>query len=163
MSKQMFLSAVALAGVIVAGAASSATAMPVGGASAIGNAAPAQVEMVRWGGGYGRGGWGRGGWGWGVGAGLLGGAIIGGALAAPYYGYGPYYGPGPYYYGPGPYPAPAYGPGPGSGYGSGPGPGYGPGGPAGADAVASCARRYKSYDPSSGTFLGNDGQRHPCP
>ena len=151
MSRTMILTA-ALAS-LVASAGSSAFAMPVGGALAIDNAAPAQVEMVRWGGGGwgGRGwggGWGRG-WGWGVGAGLVGGAIIGGALAAPYYyGYGPYYGPGPYYYGPGPYPAPGYGPGPG---------------PASADAVASCARRYKSYDPSSGTFLGNDGQRHPCP
>jgi BA14K-like protein len=26
---------------------------------------------------------------------------------------------------------------------------------------ASCAR-YRSYDPSSGTFLGRDGHRHPC-
>jgi hypothetical protein len=22
---------------------------------------------------------------------------------------------------------------------------------------------YRSYDPQSGTYLGNDGQRHPCP
>ncbi|ABE64521.1 hypothetical protein Nham_3811 [Nitrobacter hamburgensis X14] len=27
---------------------------------------------------------------------------------------------------------------------------------------AACGRRYRSYDPSSGTFLGNDGARHPC-
>ena len=26
-----------------------------------------------------------------------------------------------------------------------------------------CASRYRSYDPQSGTFLGNDGLRHPCP
>jgi BA14K-like protein len=26
----------------------------------------------------------------------------------------------------------------------------------------SCARRYRSYDPASGTFLGYDGKRHPC-
>jgi hypothetical protein len=26
----------------------------------------------------------------------------------------------------------------------------------------SCARRYRSYDPGSGTFLGYDGQRHSC-
>ncbi|MEH2508440.1 MULTISPECIES: BA14K family protein [unclassified Bradyrhizobium] len=31
------------------------------------------------------------------------------------------------------------------------------------DAVAYCMRRYKSYDPASGTYLGYDGQRHPCP
>jgi hypothetical protein len=33
----------------------------------------------------------------------------------------------------------------------------------GADAVAACARRYRSYDPASGTFLSNDGMRKPCP
>jgi BA14K-like protein len=27
---------------------------------------------------------------------------------------------------------------------------------------ASCAQRYRSYDPGSGTFLGHDGRRHPC-
>lgn len=32
----------------------------------------------------------------------------------------------------------------------------------GGDA-AYCAQRYRSYDPASGTFLGYDGQRHPCP
>jgi hypothetical protein len=26
-----------------------------------------------------------------------------------------------------------------------------------------CRQRYKSYDPASGTYLGYDGQRHPCP
>jgi hypothetical protein len=31
------------------------------------------------------------------------------------------------------------------------------------DAIAYCARRYRSYDPVSQTFLGNDGYRHPCP
>jgi hypothetical protein len=34
--------------------------------------------------------------------------------------------------------------------------------PAG-DAASSCAQRYRSYDPASGTYLGYDGQRHPCP
>jgi hypothetical protein len=29
--------------------------------------------------------------------------------------------------------------------------------------VAYCMQRYRSYDPDSGTFLGNDGLRHPCP
>jgi hypothetical protein len=85
--------------------------------------------------------WGRGFW-WGFGPAFVGGALVGGALAtAPYY-YRPY----PYYY----YGPPvAYGP----GY---PAPGY-VGNPA-----ASCASRYKSYDPATGTFLGNDGLRHPC-
>jgi hypothetical protein len=27
---------------------------------------------------------------------------------------------------------------------------------------AYCARRYRSYDPASGTFLGTDGARHRC-
>jgi hypothetical protein len=26
-----------------------------------------------------------------------------------------------------------------------------------------CARRFRSYDPRSGTYLGYDGRRHPCP
>ena len=84
------------------------------------------------------GGW-HGGWGWGWG-GFTAGAIIGSALAAPYY-YGSYYPYAPYRP-----PPPAY---------------YG--GPAGGDAAAYCAQRYKSYDPATGTFLGYDGARHPCP
>jgi hypothetical protein len=35
--------------------------------------------------------------------------------------------------------------------------------PDGGDAVAYCRQRYKSYDPASGTYLGYDGLRHPCP
>ena len=31
----------------------------------------------------------------------------------------------------------------------------------GGDAY--CAQRYRSYDPASGTYLGYDGLRHPCP
>lgn len=31
------------------------------------------------------------------------------------------------------------------------------------DAIAYCAQRYRSYDPASGTYLGYDGNRHPCP
>ncbi len=75
------------------------------------------------------------GWGWGgFAAGAAAGAIIGGILAAPYYAPGPYYYPGPGYYG---------------GY-------YG-------DAVRYCMQRFRSYDPGSGTYLGYDGYRHPCP
>ena len=47
-------------------------------------------------------------------------------------------------------------------YGYAPGPFYGPG-YYGGDAVAYCMRRFKSYDPRSGTYLGYDGYRHPCP
>ena len=31
------------------------------------------------------------------------------------------------------------------------------------DAVTYCAQRYRSYDVASGTYLGYDGNRHPCP
>ena len=34
--------------------------------------------------------------------------------------------------------------------------------PSGGDE-AYCMQRFKSYDPASGTYLGYDGQRHPCP
>ncbi|GEO99295.1 BA14K family protein [Methylobacterium haplocladii] len=33
----------------------------------------------------------------------------------------------------------------------------------GGDAVAYCQQRFRSYDPASGTYLGNDGARHACP
>ena len=95
--------------------------------------------------------WRGGGWGWGLG-GFAAGAIIGSAIASPYY-YGGYY----------PYgttapirpttirrrrlimaarPMAA---------------------PAGGGDAGYCAQRYRSYDPATGTFLGYDGQRHPCP
>jgi len=78
------------------------------------------------------------GWGWPVGA-FAAGAVIGGALAArPYY-YDPYYYPAPAYY-----PPPGYYPAPG-------------------DPIAYCRQRFRSYDPSTGTYLGTDGARHPCP
>nr|WP_235885049.1 BA14K family protein [Bradyrhizobium frederickii] len=32
-----------------------------------------------------------------------------------------------------------------------------------ANANAYCSQRYRSYDPTSGTYLGYDGMRHPCP
>jgi hypothetical protein len=31
-----------------------------------------------------------------------------------------------------------------------------------AEAIAYCARRYRSYDAATGTFLGTDGFRHYC-
>jgi hypothetical protein len=33
----------------------------------------------------------------------------------------------------------------------------------GDDADPYCAQRFRSYDPASGTYLGYDGIRHPCP
>jgi len=32
-----------------------------------------------------------------------------------------------------------------------------------ADDVGYCMQRFQSYDPASGTYLGYDGLRHPCP
>jgi hypothetical protein len=31
------------------------------------------------------------------------------------------------------------------------------------DSVAYCEQTYRSYDPASGTYMGYDGFRHPCP
>ncbi len=73
-----------------------------------------------------------------VGLGIAG-ALIGGAIIGATQPYG-YYPPG--YYGP-VYGAP---------------PPY-----VGGDAVGYCLQRFKSYDPNSGTYLGYDGLRHPCP
>lgn len=72
--------------------------------------------------------------------GFIGGAIIGSTLAWPYY-YDPYY-YDDYDYG---FDTAVVG-----------------AGPSAAD-VAYCSRRFKSYDPRSGTYLGYDGLRHPCP
>jgi hypothetical protein len=139
-NRRITLFAALVAGAGVASSVDVATAMPVNHALAIADATPGAVETVRW---RGRG------WGWGAG-GFAAGAILGGALARPYYGYGPYY-PGyyavPYYPA---YPPPVYGP-----------PVYG-GGPPG-DAVAYCMQRFRSFDLRSGTYLGFDGARHPCP
>jgi hypothetical protein len=132
--------AAVLAGVVVT-AAVPAVAAPTGHVFGIAKP-PATLDQVYW--------RGRGGWGWGgaVVGGLAAGALIGGALASPYgpYGYGYAYGPGYYAPPPGYYGAPAYGP-----------------PPVDDDAEAYCMQRYRSYDPNSGTFLGNDGRRHPCP
>ena len=31
------------------------------------------------------------------------------------------------------------------------------------DDVAYCTQRFRSYDPGTGTYMGYDGARHPCP
>jgi hypothetical protein len=80
--------------------------------------------------------------------GAVAGAAIGGALASSYGYYDPgYYGGYGDYYDDGYYDQGAVAAAP----------------PPGDDSVAYCMQRYKSYDPSSGTYLGYDGQRHPCP
>jgi hypothetical protein len=124
------------------------------------DAATAPVETVQY-----RRGW-HGGRGVGIGAGFVAGAVIGGAIAGSRpYGYGYGYGPGPYGYSA--YATPGYVQ---QGYVD---QGYvdqgdegyvavAPGGDGGS-VVAYCAQRYRSYDPASGSFLGFDGLRHPCP
>jgi hypothetical protein len=114
-------------------------------AAALATSAPAFAQH-HWGGHWGHGHWGHGGWGWGGAAigGFAAGALLGSALAAP-----------GYYYAPGYYDDPGY-------YGAPDAEVYGEG-PADPNAEAYCARRYRSYDPASGTFLGYDGARHPCP
>jgi len=87
--------------------------------------------------------------------GLVAGALVGGALAADSYAY---YG-GPAYYGPGYDDDQYYGD---QYYDDSAVVAAGPV-PAGDDAVAYCAQTYRSYDPASGTYLGYDGLRHPCP
>jgi len=73
--------------------------------------------------------------------GFVAGALLGSALTAPrYYGY---YGGSPYYYGGGPYYSDVYA--------------------ASPDSEEYCMQRFRSYDPRSGTYMGYDGQRHPCP
>ena len=77
----------------------------------------------------------------GIAGALIGGAIVGATQPYGYYGGPGYYGYGPGYYGPAVAPAP---------YVAG-------------DAVSYCAQRFRSYDPYSGTYVGYDGFRHPCP
>ncbi len=136
----------------------SSAAMARYGAVSTGGAPVARYSgtgVARYSGGYG--GW-NGGYrhrrGGGFIPGAVAGAVIGGALASESYAY---YG-GPDYYASGYYPgyyddgysddaavvavAPA---------------------PVGDDAVAYCMQTYQSYDPASGTYLGYDGLRYPCP
>ena len=94
-------------------------------------------------------GWHRG-WGW---PGAIAAGVVGGAVAAAT---SPLWAPGYYDY------APGYGYAPGYAYATGP---YVASGPVVAqnDDASYCAARFRSYDPASGTYLGFDGLRHPCP
>jgi hypothetical protein len=112
-----------------------------------GGGRPLAVAGNNWRGGGGN--WHGGGWrrhGGGFWPGVAAGAAIGGLGSYAYYG-GGYYND-PYYYGDDSYydePSVAVVP------------------DNGGDSSAYCAQRFKSYDPASGTYLGYDGQRHPCP
>ena len=133
---------------LIAPVAASPMSSPLG----LRNAAAPSVETVQyrraWRGGY-RGG-GLVGAGVGLGLGLaagVGGAIIGATQPYGSYGYAPGYAYGPSYAYP---PGYAYAPGYDQGY-------------AGGNEVAYCQQRFRSYDAGSGTYMGFDGVRHPCP
>lgn len=97
------------------------------------------------------------------GAGFAAGAAVAGvatgaAIAAGDYGYGPGYYGDDYAYGPDYGDSYAYDTGPAVAFEQ-PVPVEGP---VIGDA-SYCAQRYRSWDPASGTYLGFDGLRHPCP
>ena len=73
----------------------------------------------------------------GYGRGLAAGALVGGAVAGSAYYYGDTYGAAPVYAEP-------------DQTGS-------------VDNTAYCVQRFRSYEPGSGTYLGYDRLRHPCP
>jgi hypothetical protein len=97
-------------------------------------------------------GWRRGGGGFVPGA--IAGAAVGGAIASGGWGYNDYYGPSYAYYNGPEYYDDQY-------YDDGATVAVVPDG--GGDSAGYCAQRYRSYDPASGTYLGFDGLRHPCP
>jgi hypothetical protein len=33
----------------------------------------------------------------------------------------------------------------------------------GGGGVEYCMQRFRSYNPNTGLYMGNDGRRHPCP
>lgn len=86
------------------------------------------------------------------------GVATGAAIAAGGYGYDPYYYGDNYAYDTGYYGnSYAYDAGPTVAFEQ-PVPAEGP-----VVDASYCAQRYRSYDPASGTYLGFDGMRHPCP
>jgi hypothetical protein len=117
--------------------AAPANAAPIASPLMLKNAVAPATETVQYRRGWRGGRYGGAAVGLGIAGALIGGAIVG---ATQPYGYGYGYGPG--YYGP-VYVAPAP---------------Y-----VGGDAVSYCAQRFRSYDPYSGTYVGYDGLRHPCP
>lgn len=139
MSKSSGILVAALAAAMGSWAVAPAAAAPIGSPLMLQSTVAPSVETVRYRRGYGPG------IGLGIAGALIGGAILGATQPYGYYGYPGYYGPayGPAYGVPAPYvvaPPPYAG-----------------------DAVAYCLQRYRSYDPYSGTYLGFDGLRHPCP
>ena len=137
-SCRMIVGALMIAAIPLLGSPSAAAPMPL--PLALQNAIPPTVEAVQFrrsGRSFRRGGAA-------IGAGIAG-VIIGGAIIGATQPYGYYYGNRPYYGRRAYYP----------GYAVAPYPVY--------DPVAYCLQRFRSYDPLSGTYLGFDGFRHPCP
>jgi hypothetical protein len=135
-----------------------AAALALTACTVLASVAPASAAPWGWrhgGYGYGRG------YGWG-GPGAIAAGIVGGAFAAAT---SPLWAPG--YYGN----SPGYAYGNSGYYDYSPGYAYGPNyGYAAAptvvmngDSVAYCQQRFRSYNPSTGMYLGFDGQFHPCP
>ncbi|WFU68871.1 MULTISPECIES: BA14K family protein [unclassified Bradyrhizobium] len=125
---------------------SAGVAMRPGAGATFGGGRPVAAAGGNWHGGGGN--WSGNRWhhrGGGFWPGFAAGAAIGGLGSYAYYG-GGYY-DDPYYYGDSYYDEPSVAVVPDTG----------------GDSSAYCAQRYKSYDPASGTYLGYDGQRHPCP
>jgi hypothetical protein len=116
-----------------------AAAAPISSLAGLQNTMAPSVETVQ----YRRGGYRGhriGGVDLGLGAGaLIGGAIIGATRPYGYYGYEGY---DRGYYDQGYVSAPPY---------------------VGGNEIAYCQQRFRSYDPASGTYLGFDSLRHPCP
>lgn len=152
-----FTLAAALVGTALIAAPASAAPMTATAAPALATAGAAGdlVETVQYrrygyyGPRYGyRGGYYRGGRGAAVGAGIAAG-VIGGALAARALAAPRYVEPAPVYVAP----APVYGA-PVRAYGY---------SEADVDAVAYCSRRFKSYDPETGTYIAKGGVVRACP
>jgi hypothetical protein len=143
---------------ILVAASAPAVAAPAGNSRLLSAAVPAQVQTVRW----------RG-QGWRGAApfvgGLAAGAVVGGVLGSNGYSYrGPAYDNYPetyadnYAYG-------TYAPNYANNYVDNYAYRYRDNylGDTGGEAIGVCARRFRSYDPASQTYLGRDGRRHSCP
>jgi len=138
------LIAVAVVGLALFGAVYPVTALPLASNGfATKQSAPEITTNVYCRGGGRCGGYWQGrGWGWRAGYLPL---PIGAGAAFPYYSYGQgYYDNGPYYL------VPAYN-------------GVVYVGPPNGEAVSYCMQTFRSYNPRTGTYLGYDGLRHPCP
>ena len=129
--------AIGVAGLIATAATPALSAPVPSSAAVLKSAVASDPSEIRW----------RGHGGGSVAAGLATGLLLGNIIGSSLY----YYGGPPVYYGPPAYYPPGY-------YG----PVYGPRYVGPLDWEAYCFSRYRSFDPISGTYMGNDGRRHYC-